>query len=82
MKRGRTSPKYLTHDEDKALVTLALSGSNKAYNDLAQKYKPILYIAVRRRLPKISEEDAEDIVTHPPRGQRLGNRSPKKDTCH
>ncbi len=62
MKRGRTSPKYLTHDEDKALVTLALSGSNKAYNALAQKYKPILYIAVRRRLPKISEEDAEDIV--------------------
>lgn len=62
MARGRKAPKYLTHDQDKALVLEALSGSPKAYNDLAQKYKPILYIAVRRRLPHIQEEEAEDIV--------------------
>lgn len=62
MARGRKAPKYLTHDQDKALVLEALSGSTRAYNDLAQKYKPILYIAVRRRLPHIPEEDAEDIV--------------------
>jgi RNA polymerase sigma-70 factor (ECF subfamily) len=63
MARGRKSPKYLTHDEDKALVLEALAGSNKAYDLLAQKYKPILYTAVRRRLGNtITEEEAEDIV--------------------
>jgi len=62
MARGRKSPKYLTHEEDKALTTQALGGDNRAYNLLAQKYKPILYTAVRRRLRNIPEEDAEDIV--------------------
>ena len=63
MARGRKGPKYLTHDEDKALVKEALGGSNRAYDLLAQKYKPILYTAVRRRLGNsISEEEAEDIV--------------------
>jgi RNA polymerase sigma factor (sigma-70 family) len=63
MARGRKSPKYLTHDEDKALVREALAGSDKAYNTLAQKYKPILYTAVRRRLGNsITEEETEDIV--------------------
>ena len=63
MARGRKSPKYLTHDEDKALVREALAGSDKAYNTLAQKYKPILYTAVRRRLGNsITEEEVEDIV--------------------
>jgi RNA polymerase sigma-70 factor (ECF subfamily) len=63
MARGRKSPKYLTHDEDKALVKEALAGSDKAYNTLAQKYKPILYTAVRRRLGNsITEEEVEDMV--------------------
>jgi RNA polymerase sigma-70 factor (ECF subfamily) len=63
MARGRKSPRYLTHDEDKKLTTQALSGDTRAYNILAQKYKPILYTAVRRRLGNsISEEEAEDIV--------------------
>jgi RNA polymerase sigma-70 factor (ECF subfamily) len=63
MARGRKSPKYLTHDEDKALVREALAGSDKAYNTLAQKYKPILYTAVRRRLGNsITEEEVEDMV--------------------
>lgn len=63
MSRGRKGPRYLTHDEDKALVVQALSGSNRAYSILAEKYKPILYTAVRRRLGNsIREEEAEDIV--------------------
>ena len=63
MSRGRKGPRYLTHDEDKALVVQALSGSDRAYSILAEKYKPILYTAVRRRLGNsIREEEAEDIV--------------------
>jgi RNA polymerase sigma-70 factor (ECF subfamily) len=66
MAKGRKPAKYLTHDEDKALVIQALSGetgSAKAYDLLVQKYKPILYTAVRRRLGNsITEEEVEDIV--------------------
>ena len=60
--RGRKSPKMLTHEQDKDLVIQALGGDNRAYNLLAQKYKPIVYVALRRRLPYILEEEAEDIV--------------------
>jgi len=60
--RGRKSPKMLTHDQDKDLVIRALDGDNRAYNLLAQKYKPIIYVAIRRRLPYIIEEEIEDMV--------------------
>lgn len=62
MSKGRKGPRYLTHDEDKKLVVKALSGDNLSYSILAEKYKPILYTAVRRRMWSISEEEAEDIT--------------------
>ncbi len=62
MPKGRKGPRYLTHDEDKELVIKALGGDNLSYNKLAEKYKPILYTAVRRRMWSLSEEDAEDIT--------------------
>jgi RNA polymerase sigma-70 factor (ECF subfamily) len=62
IRKGYKSVKYLTHDEDKALVLEAISGNQKAYNTLAQKYKPILYTAAKRRLGQAEEEDLEDIV--------------------
>ena len=63
MSKGRKGPRYLTHDEDKALAVQALGGSDRAYSILAEKYKPILYTAVRRRLGNsIREVEAEDIV--------------------
>lgn len=61
-KRGRKGPKYTTHEEDKRLVLLAISGDYNAYNILLEKYKPILYIAAKRRLFNYDEEDIEDIV--------------------
>ena len=60
--RGRRGPKYTTHEEDKKLVALAISGDNNSWNILLQKYKPILYIAAKRRLSYYSDEDLEDIV--------------------
>ena len=62
MSYGRKGPRYLTHDEDKELVVKALNGDNLAYNKLAEKYKPVLYTVIRRRMWSISEEDAEDIT--------------------
>lgn len=53
---------YTTHAEDKALVIEAISGNQKAYNILLTKYKPILFTAAKRRLPKKNVEDIEDIV--------------------
>ncbi len=62
MSNGRKGPRYLTHDEDKELVIKALKGDNSAYNKLAEKYKPILYTTIKRRMWNISEEDAEDMT--------------------
>ena len=62
IRKGYKPVKYLTHEEDKALVLEAIDGNEKAYNKLAQKYKPILYTAAKRRLPQADEEDLEDIV--------------------
>ena len=59
---SRTGPRYTTHEEDKALVVKALGGNNLAYNILAEKYKPILYTLIKRRLHYLSEEDMEDMV--------------------
>ena len=53
---------YTTHEEDKQLVIEAMSGSQRAYNTLVQKYKPILYTAAKRRLPYKESEDLEDIT--------------------
>jgi RNA polymerase sigma-70 factor (ECF subfamily) len=61
-KRGRLGPKYTTHEEDKALVQEAIDGKQSAYNTLVQKYKPILFIAAKRRLSYYSDDDLEDIV--------------------
>jgi len=61
-KRGRLGPKYTTHEEDKALVQSALEGNQASYNALLQKYKPILFIAAKRRLSYYSDDDLEDIV--------------------
>lgn len=62
MGRGRKGPVYTTHEEDKQLVVQAISGDQRAYNILLQKYKPILYIAAKRRLPNSPDEELEDIV--------------------
>jgi len=59
---GYRSIKMITHDEDKRLVVLALSGDQSAYNDLLRKYKPVLYTAAKRRLSTANVEDLEDIV--------------------
>lgn len=61
-RKGYSSVKYTTHDEDKALVIEALGGNQKAYNVLVRKYKPILFTAAKRRLPNKGVEDIEDIV--------------------
>jgi RNA polymerase sigma-70 factor (ECF subfamily) len=61
-RKGYKSEKYTTHEQDKELVLQAISGNTKAYNILAQKYKPILYTAAKRRLPHKEVEDLEDIV--------------------
>ena len=61
-RRGRKGPKYTTHEEDKKLVVNAINGDQNAWNILLQKYKPILYIAAKRRLSYYSDEDLEDIV--------------------
>lgn len=61
-KKGRSGPKYTTHEEDKKLVALAIGGDSNSWNILLQKYKPILYIAAKRRLSYYSDEDLEDIV--------------------
>jgi RNA polymerase sigma-70 factor (ECF subfamily) len=61
-KKGRKGPKYTTHEEDKKLVVNAINGDQNAWNILLQKYKPILYIAAKRRLSYYSDEDLEDIV--------------------
>lgn len=61
-KKGYSSVKYTTHDEDKRLVTCALEGDQRAYNVLVKKYKPILFTAAKRRLSKYSVEDLEDAV--------------------
>jgi len=59
---GYKSAKYTTHAEDKELVLSAIAGSQKSYNTLVRKYKPILYTAAKRRLGQASVEDLEDIV--------------------
>jgi|LauGreDrversion4_2_1035121.scaffolds.fasta_scaffold810128_2 RNA polymerase sigma factor (sigma-70 family) len=61
-KKGRSGPKYTTHEEDKKLVALAIDGDSNSWNILLQKYKPILYTAAKRRLSYYSDEDLEDIV--------------------
>ena len=61
-RKGRKGPKYTTHEEDKKLVVNAINGDQNAWNILLQKYKPILYIAAKRRLSYYSDEDLEDIV--------------------
>ena len=61
-RKGRKGPKYTTHEEDKKLVVSAINGDQNAWNILLQKYKPILYIAAKRRLSYYSDEDLEDIV--------------------
>jgi RNA polymerase sigma factor (sigma-70 family) len=61
-RRGFNKPAFTTHAEDKALVIEAIAGNQKAYNILLSKYKPILYTAAKRRLPKKNVEDLEDIV--------------------
>ena len=61
-RKGRKGPKYTTHEEDKRLVVNAINGDQNAWNILLQKYKPILYIAAKRRLSYYSDEDLEDIV--------------------
>lgn len=61
-RKGRKGPKYTTHEEDKKLVVNAIDGDQNAWNILLQKYKPILYIAAKRRLSYYSDEDLEDIV--------------------
>jgi len=61
-RRGRKGPAYTTHEEDKKLVVNAINGDHNAWNILLQKYKPILYIAAKRRLSYYSDEDLEDIV--------------------
>lgn len=58
----RKTVAYTTHEEDKALVIEALGGSQRAYNTLLTKYKPILYTAAKRRLPYKEPEDLEDIT--------------------
>jgi len=62
MAKMRKSVAYTTHEEDKELVKEAISGNQKAYNILLQKYKPILYTAAKRRLPYRDPEDLEDIT--------------------
>jgi len=54
--------KMTTHAQDKELVIKAISGDQRSYNILLQKYKPILYTAAKRRLPYKSVDDLEDIV--------------------
>ncbi len=61
-RKGRKGPKYTTHEKDKKLVVNAINGDQNAWNILLQKYKPILYIAAKRRLSYYSDEDLEDIV--------------------
>lgn len=61
-RKGISTTKYTSHDEDKKLVIEALGGNQRAYNILVQKYKPILFTASKRRLPSYSVEDLEDIV--------------------
>ena len=61
-RRGFKKTAYTTHAEDKALVLEAIAGNQKAYNVLLSKYKPILFTAAKRRLPKKNVEDIEDIV--------------------
>ena len=61
-RRGFKNTAYTTHAEDKALVIEAMDGNQKAYNILLTKYKPILFTAAKRRLPKKNVEDLEDIV--------------------
>jgi len=61
-RKGYSSTKYTTHDEDKKLVIEALGGNQRAYNVLVQKYKPILFTAAKRRLSSYSVEDLEDAV--------------------
>lgn len=53
---------YTSHEEDKRLVIEAIGGSQRAYNTLVTKYKPILYTAAKRRLPYKETEDLEDIT--------------------
>jgi RNA polymerase sigma factor (sigma-70 family) len=62
MAKKRPAVKYTTHEEDKALVLTALAGDQRSYNILLSKYKPMLYIAAKRRLPWYGPEDLEDIV--------------------
>jgi RNA polymerase sigma factor (sigma-70 family) len=61
-RKGYKSTRYTTHEEDKRLVGEALTGNQRAYNILVQKYKPILFTAAKRRLSTHSVEDLEDIV--------------------
>jgi len=61
-RKGFKKVAYTTHAEDKSLVLEAIRGNQKAYNVLLSKYKPILFTAAKRRLPKKNVEDLEDIV--------------------
>lgn len=61
-RKGFKPIKMTTHEQDKELVVSAISGNQRAYNDLLRKYKPILYTAAKRRLPYKSVEELEDIV--------------------
>ena len=61
-RKGYSSTKYTTHDEDKRLVIEAIGGDQRAYNVLVKKYKPILFTAAKRRLSNYSVEDLEDAV--------------------
>lgn len=61
-RKGYKSTRYTTHDEDKKLVIEAIGGSQRAYNILVSKYKPILFTAAKRRLSSASVEDLEDII--------------------
>lgn len=58
----RKTVAYTTHEQDKELVIEALGGSQRAYNTLLKKYKPIIYTAAKRRLPYKEPEDLEDIT--------------------
>ena len=61
-RKGYKRPRMTTHAEDKALVLEAIGGNQKSYNVLLEKYKPILFVAARRRLSNKIVEDLEDIV--------------------
>lgn len=61
-KKIKKTSSNTTHEEDKALVIKAIGNDQRAYNVLGNKYRKILFIAAKRRLPYKNTEDIEDIV--------------------